>query len=180
MGGRYFWAAVLPLALAACGGEQPAGDEGGDISMADAAERMADNAVKPMAGEYRLTVEVLEVNIPGAPANIADMMRQQMAAQPSQYCLTQEQVDKGFEEMARQGQESGDCSFNRFEVSGGSIDAEMVCNAAGQGTMTMTISGEGTPTRSVMETNMQGNMGEMGDMTIKARATHERIGDCPA
>ena len=176
--GRISLGMVAPLALAACGGDTTAQEEGGDISMAEAAEIAQSNAIKPQPGQYKVTMEILEVSIPGAPAGAADMMKDMMAGQSHSYCMTQEDVDKGFEEMARQSQEGGDCTFRRFDVSGGDFDAEMVCNVEGQGAMTMKMEGEGTPTRSVMNMTMNGDMGGMGKMTMRMKATHERIGDC--
>ena len=122
-------------------------------------------------------MEVLEIDIPGAPPEAAEMMRGMMGGQSHDYCLTQTDVDNGFEEMARQGQDEN-CTFERFDVNGGDIDAKMRCDIPGQGSMTMTLDGTATPTSSVMEMTMQGNMTGMGDSTIKMRAEHERIGDC--
>ena len=176
--GRISLVLVAPLALAACGGDTPAQEEPGDISMGEAAEMAEGGGSKPRAGQYKVTIEIVEVNIPGAPAGTADMMKDMMAGRSHEYCLTQENVDKGFEEMAKQSQEGADCSFRRFDIDGGSFDAEMVCNVEGQGAMTMTMDGEGSATRSVMDMTMKGNMGGMGDMTMRMKSTHERIGDC--
>ncbi|KLE34996.1 hypothetical protein AAW00_00365 [Aurantiacibacter luteus] len=136
--------------------------------------------MRPQAGQYRVTTELLEFSMPGAPAGAADMIRQQMAEnQGSEYCLTQAEVDEGYEEMARRSQEAGEnCSFRRFDANGGNIDAEMVCATPGQGEMTVTMTGRGTPTSSVMETRLTGSLPGMGEMAMRARATHERIGDC--
>lgn len=173
--------AILPvsiLALVACSSETPEADDGEGISMEEAAERVADNDMKPEPGEYQVNVEVLEVSLPGAPQGAEDMIRQQMGDHTSRYCLTQEEVDEGYERMATQSQAGSDCNFSRFDVDGGDLDAEMTCSAGGQGTMTITLDGEGTPTRSVMHMTMQGNMPGAGEMTIRTRATHERMGDC--
>ena len=142
------------------------------------AQRAKVSGVKPQPGKYRVTMDVLEVSIPGAPANMADMMKQSMAKASHEYCLTQEDVDKGFEEMARRSQRSDDCSFEHFNVSGGDYDAKMVCNVQGQGQMTMTMNGKGTPTSSVVDMHMTGQVGSMGEMNMHMKATHERIGEC--
>ena len=166
--------------LVSCGGD--AGDDaapaGDSIDMKEAAARAKATAVKPQPGQYRVTLEVLDVNIPGAPANMAEMMKQAMGGQTHEYCLKPGDVDKGFEEMAKQSQEGDNCSFQRFDVAGGNFDAQMTCTNPGQGKMTMTMKGRGTPTRSEMDMTMQGNMTGMGDSTIHMKSTHERIGDC--
>lgn len=177
-------AATSILVLAACSSEEPAVDDtGADISIEEAVEVVEKQGMKPEPGQYRSTVEVLEVSIPGLPENLADMaqqqMRQQMGGQSTLYCLTPEDVEKGYEEMARQSQEEANCTFSRFDVDGRDIDAEMVCNPSGQGEMTMTLNGTGTSTGSEMEMAMRGDLQGMGEMTIRMKAMHERVGDCP-
>ena len=173
--------ALSSLALASCGGE--GGDNATDygpsenLSAEEVAERTQDSGIKPEPGQYRVNMEVLEVSIPGAPQGAADMMRGMMGGQTHQYCLTQDEVDKGFENMARQSQE-GDCTFDRWDINGGDFDGKMTCQMPGQGPMTMTMTGKGTPTRSEVNMTMQGDMAGMGESTIRMKATHERIGDC--
>ncbi|RGP41191.1 hypothetical protein BPTFM16_01487 [Altererythrobacter insulae] len=169
-------APVLMIA-AGCSGDAPESEGGEGLSMAEVAERAAGSTIKPEPGQYRMTMEVLDVDIPGAPPQAAEMMRGMMGGQTSEYCLSQADVDKGFEEMARQGQDEN-CTFANFDIDGGDIDAKMTCDVPGQGTVTMTLDGTGTPTSSEMEMTMQGNMTGMGDSTIKMKTTHERIGDC--
>ncbi len=170
---------ALVLPLAGCG-EEPASDEiasGENISMEEAAQRAKASGVKPQPGEYSVTMDVLEVNMPGAPEGMADMMSKMMGGQSHKYCLTQEDVDKGFENMAKQSQD-GDCTFQRFDVNGGDFDGKMTCSHQGQGTMTMTMKGKGTPTSSEMDMTMEGDFTGMGQSTIRMKAKHERIGDC--
>lgn len=168
---------AITLGLSACGSADEEAGSGEGISIEEAAERAKDSGVKPQPGQYRVTMEVLEVDIPGAPPEAVKMMRDMMGGQSHEYCLTQEDVDKGFEEMARQSQD-GECSFERFDMDGGDLDAKMVCTQAGQGSVTMTLTGTGSATRSDMDMLMEGNMTGMGKSTIHMKAKHERIGDC--
>ena len=174
-------ATLLPLMLAACGSEEPAAS-GEGLSTDEVIERAkaAGADIKPEPGLYRSSVEIQEVSIPGAPAQMRDMMRSAMATQSDEYCLTAEDADKGFEEMARQSQDNMDCTFERFDVDGGDIDARMTCSPQGQGTMTVEVTGTGTSTSSEMNMAMTGEMPGMGEMSVKMRTTNERIGDCPA
>src|SRR3546814_8536043 len=103
-----------------------------------------------------------------------ESMRGMMGGQSHEYCLKQEDVDKGFEEMARQTQESKDCSFERFDIDNGRFDGRMVCNVQGQGRMTITMQGEGSPTSSTMETRMEGDFAGMGQSTIRMRRSEEQ------
>ena len=170
----------LSLSLVACGGSDQAETAvvTDPVSMEEVADRARDSAMRPEPGQYQATMEVLEIDIPGGPEGTADMMRGRMSSTVTKYCLSEEDVEKGFEEIARQSQE-GECQFSRFDVSDGSFDGQMVCNVPGQGSMTMTMQGQGTPTSSTVDMTMEGNFGGMGDTTMRMRATHERLGDCP-
>lgn len=170
---------AAPLALVALTGCGEAESEaaGGGLSRTEVTERARDT-VQPQPGQYRAVMQVLEVNIPGAPAGAGDMLRQMMDGQAREYCLTQEDVDKGYEEMARQSQD-GDCTFERFDVQGGAIDALMICTGEQSNSIQMAMTGTATPTSSVMDMTMTGDMTGMGESTLRMKATHERVGDCP-
>ncbi len=170
-------APLASLILVACGSSDEAG-EGDSISMGEVAAITQENAIKPEPGQYSVSMEVLEMDIPGAPESAVTMMKDMMGQRAHSYCMTQEDADNGFEEMAKQSQENDDCSFERYEFDGGKLDGKMVCNVPGQGTMTMTIAGTGSATRSEMEMTMEGNMTGMGESTIRLKAIHERTGDC--
>ena len=172
-------ATLLPLMLAACGSEEPAAS-GEGLSTDEVIERAqaAGADIKPEPGLYRSSVEIQEVSIPGAPAQMRDMMRSAMATQSDEYCLTEEEAEKGFEEMARQSQNDMNCTFERFDVDGGDIDARMTCSPQGQGSMTVEMTGTGTSTKSDMTMAMTGDMPGMGEMNMRMRIVNERIGDC--
>ena len=167
------------LVLTACGSSDPDTDGDGTISMEEAQASMeASGAVKPQPGQYRASVELVDFQVPGAPPNAKDMM-QGMFQRSFEYCLTPEDAENGFEEMARSSQD-GDCSFESFEANGNDIDAVMVCSGTGMGNMRVTLDGSGSETSSVMTMSMQGNMGGQGEGSMTMRTRHERIGDCPA
>jgi hypothetical protein len=172
-------AASLAFApLSGCGEPEAegTGEDGSGIASSEVAQRARD-AVQPQPGQYRAVMEVLEIDIPGAPEGAGDMMRQMMDGQAREYCLTQADVDKGYEEMARQSQD-GDCTFERFDVDGGDIDAAMVCTGEQSNAIRMTMTGTATPTSSVMNMTTTGDMTGMGESTLRMKATHERVGDC--
>ena len=97
------FAAAASFTLAACGGGTADADGDGEISMEEAAAQTAD-MVRPLPGQYRATVEFVDVELPGAPQQVQDMMRGMLDQGPQthEYCLTAEEAEKGFEEMARQ------------------------------------------------------------------------------
>lgn len=168
--------AAVGCLLAGCSSEVDADADGdGTVSQAEMAA-MADSAIRPDPGQYRSTTELIEADIPGAPANMVEMMKSGMANQTTEYCLTQEEADKGFEEMAK-GSQDGECTTSKFVVNGGDIDAEMSCKA-GSGEMRMTMDGTGTTTSMDMTMTMEGEIPGMGDAKMVMRVQSERIGDC--
>ena len=177
--------AILALPLAACGSsEEPAPEAqavvgaDGAISMEDAAKIAEEEGVRPQPGEYRSTVEIVEFSVPNAPQELKDMMQQSMTTQTSTFCLKEEDVKDGFREMVRKSQEGDNCSFEKYEVDGGKIDAKMVCDVPQRGRMTMTLTGQGSETRSDMDMTMDGDMPGLGAMKMRMKSTQERIGDC--
>lgn len=173
-------AVALLFVLAGCGekaGSDAAGDAG-KVSQDQVASRARD-LVKPEPGLYRATVEIQEFAIPGAPPQVAAMMRDSaVSAQATEYCLTPEDVAKGYEESIRKSQQ-GECEYKRFDVDGGKIEAALTCTDQGR-TVDLALSGTGDATSSDMAMTMKMDMGGMGEGTIRARSRSERIGDCPA
>lgn len=179
---RILLAATASLALAACGSSSADADGDGEISMEEAAAKSKD-LVKPQPGKYRATVEMVSIDMPGASEQVKNVMRQMMDQGPQihEYCLSAEDAEKGFEEMARQSQQNGNnCSFEKFDADGGEIDAIMNCSAPGDGSARMTMKGTGSETSSQMTMTMDatGPGGQTMKMTMKN--SQERIGDCDA
>ncbi len=175
--------AAACFTLAACGGASNADADGdGEISMEEAAAESAD-MVRPEPGKYRATVEFVDVSMPDAPQQVQDMMRGMFDRGPQthEYCLTEEEADKGFEEMARQAQEDdSNCTFEKFEADGGKIDAIMNCAADGQGAARMTMTGTGSETASEMTMTMDAEGPDGQTMTMTMKSSQERIGECDA
>lgn len=176
---------ALGLVLAGCSGGT--GNDAAENGEAGAAavgsvfkETMierAGNFVRPQPGLYRSTNEILEFDIPGAPPQVKEMMRNSASSrQAIEYCVTPEEAAKGFEESIRKSQE-GDCDYKRFDVDGGRIAAELTCRQDGR-TVELTLSGKGNSTSSEMDMTMKTDMGELGAGTIRARSRSERIGEC--
>ncbi|MEE4538744.1 MAG: DUF3617 domain-containing protein [Erythrobacter sp.] len=174
---------VLPsaaaLVLAACGGgDASTGDADtdgdGSLSMSEAG-RAVDRAgaVRPKAGKYEATIRMSGMEMPGMPAEMAGG---EGFTTSTQYCLTQEEVDSGWEGMMKEGQE-GDCNYERFDIDDGEMDAIMVCKSP-DGDMRMAFSGTVGETASDLTATMTGgiNGGEEGTMQFTAK--HRRIGDC--
>ncbi|MDG6077593.1 DUF3617 domain-containing protein [Erythrobacter litoralis] len=153
--------------------------DGAPIGMEEAARR-AEGIVKPQPGQYRATVQVLDISLPGAPPQVMQQMEQmrKAGAQTREYCLTPEQANKGFEEMIKQANSDDACTFSKFEAEGGKIDAVMNCSRPGQGSGRMVMQGTGSRTSSNMTMTMNIEAPGGNQMTMKMRSQQERIGDC--
>ncbi|WP_341712707.1 DUF3617 domain-containing protein [Erythrobacter sp.] len=176
---RIVLAAMSTLALAGCGSPSADADGDGEITMSEAVDKSKE-LVKPEPGKYRNTVQLVNLELPGAPKDVQDMMKQMMGKEPrtTEYCLTKEEAEKGFEEMAKQAQEDEDCSFEKFDAEGGKIDAIMNCKADGKGTARMTLQGTGTRTSSQMTMTIDAKGPDGNAMMMTMKSNQERIGDC--
>jgi hypothetical protein len=171
------------VALGACSSQEeeatPAQAEA--TLSADDVSRAAERMERPQPGLYRSTMEFIEFDIPGLPPKQATMMREMMSGLDEEnrtYCLTREQAEKGFEDVVRASQD-GEYSFSRFDASGNTIDAAMVCKTP-QGDANATLKGETSATRSEMVIDIDQKMPGVpgGEGHIKMRIVNERTGDC--
>lgn len=163
--------------VAGCsGGGDADADGSGDVSLEEAAKQAEASGLKPEAGFYKATITMTGIEIPGMPAEMEGHGAGMTTT--TEYCLTQAEVDKGFEEMMKRGQ-NGECSYERFNLDGGDLDAVMVCKTP-QGDARMEMTGTATPTTSDFTATMAMNFDGMGEGTMKFAAKHERVGDCPA
>ena len=178
---KFVGAAGIALAMSACGGsadtEADANSEGA-ISAEEARDTMVANAdaMRPEPGQYKMTMSVAKIEIPNAPKGMADMMGDGFGMNFN-YCLTQEEADKGFEESIRKGREDN-CTYERMNLDGGKIDVAMKCNDPDSGRMEGTMTGTVTPTKMDLTFKGKQQMGPMGDAEMEMTIEHERIGDC--
>lgn len=169
---------AIAFVLAACGdskSDQP-----------KTAQQVASEAsalAKPQPGKYSSTVKILSMDIPGLPAAQAEQMKKMMSSAGShtaEYCLTKEEADKGFEEMAKKSS-ARDCTYEKFEATSNTVDAKMTCKSPQGGATTMTMNGTITSTSMKMmmegEQKMPGVPGE-GVVKTKIEVTSNRVGDC--
>lgn len=168
--------AAAAALIAGCSGGN--GDEGaGDaVSVREAVEAAKADMPKPQPGLYKTTVVMTGLDIPGLPPEMAGHGSGMTTT--SEHCLTQAEVDKGYEELIKQGQD-GDCSYERFAFTNGQLDAVMVCNAGGRAAR-MEMTGSTTPTSADLEASMAMEFDGVGKGTMRFTAKHERVGECPA
>ena len=173
-------AALLALALAACGEEAKAPKTADEV-IAEAGEME-----RPDPGRYETKVELLEFSVPGLPPEQADRLKSMMGgvgAQASTYCLTAQEAGKGFEEQVRkmgQGQGGLECEYNEFDVNRGKLAAEMTCTGPQGMNAAMKIDGKTTSrsTSMTMDMTQKAAMIPGGEMKMKMKMDSTRVGDC--
>lgn len=173
--GAFLAGAASLLLLAACspGGDVDANADG-SVSAGEAASAAADMP-KPEAGLYRATITMKGIDVPGMGAAMEGHGGGMTTT--NEYCLTQEDVAQGFEDMMKRGQDES-CRYEKFTVAGGNLDAVMLCQTQ-QGEARMEMKGTATPTTSQFDARMKMDLDGMGNGTMRFSAKHERIGDCP-
>jgi hypothetical protein len=162
--------------LTGCSGGNADANGDGKVTVKEAASQDQDRLPKPRPGLYKTTVTMANIEFPGMPAD----MKGHGAGMTHtiEECLTPADVDKGYEELVKQGQ-NGECSYERFNVAAGKLDAVMVCKAEGRETR-MEMSGVTTSTSADLEATMAMEFDGAGKGTMSFTSKHERIGDCPA
>lgn len=137
-------------------------------------------AVKLQPGQWEVAAEMLDQKITGAPAGMPPMPQQ--AKFTSKSCLTAAQVEKPTL-MLGQGMDQlkNRCTYDRFEMSGGKLDATMHCTMAGGQNVTASTRGTFSATDMATETESKvaGLPGGMS-VTTRMKMTGHRLGECPS
>ncbi len=149
-----------------------------------APDQNADNAAPPASmnqmqpGQYRTTMTILDMNMPGVPAGA--MANMHPAPIVTEHCVTATDITDYTAPDLTQGPGGMTCTAVRSNSSGGRIDNEATCTGP-TGTMTMHMVGAYTPTRVEMEMTSTTQMpNNAGVMTQRMQMVNERIGECPA
>lgn len=174
-------AAAAALSLSACGksGEQA---DGGPKTMEQAKEAAA-KLDRPKPGQYKQTMRITKFEVPGAPPQMAEQMKAAMGqAQENTFCLTEEMASQGFREMFDKVGDKNECKYDRFDVSGGRLDAVLQCENAHEGKGQITMAGTVGETGSdvTVSIDQTGGQAPMANTKIAMHLVSERIGDCPA
>lgn len=174
----------LPLAaailLAACGGGADDLAADGEVTEDELAAAL-DDAVRPLPGQYRTAIELIEFDIPGMPEAMKGQMRQLVAgefAQGNEFCMTPEEAaQNGAREMAESLAE-GNCTFSRFSVAGGNLDADMQCADENGVASHVVMAGTMAADSSDVTMDLEQEVAQAGKVRLKMRAQTQRIGDC--
>jgi Protein of unknown function (DUF3617) len=167
---------LFALALSACG--QSAPDGSGKTAAENLEKQAAEVAFQFEPGQYRTTITVHKIDMPGAPPAAAAQLKAMMSkGQTSERCLTKEQASKGMD-MMKEGMAKGKCNFEKFDASGGKINSVFSCQTGqGQG-MRAESQGTYSPTGSEVLIKVDTAMPGGNSMHLEQTVKSERIGDC--
>ncbi|KHK93717.1 hypothetical protein LK12_04080 [Novosphingobium malaysiense] len=177
-------AAMLPLA--GCGSKEDASSEPaavapGEEKSIDDVKREAGKLIRPEPGAYKQTVEIVDMQVPGLPDSASAQMKNMMKkVETHTLCITEEDAEQSYKDMFENVGQDGDCSYTKFDVSGGRLDAQMQCSTPESGQATMTMNGTVGETNSDIMIGMDvtGSQGPMGNMKMKMHMISERTGEC--
>lgn len=123
-------------------------------------------------GEWEVRSKVTSIAVSG----MSPEMMQAMKGKGSviRHCITPEQAEKTPEQLFKATE--GTCSYSRFSMKGGRLDAVMQC-AQPHGKMIGTIRGSYTPVSYQMVSEMK-MTGPHGKMAMTSVGSGKRIGAC--
>ncbi|TFI57449.1 DUF3617 domain-containing protein [Sphingomonas parva] len=173
------------LALAACGGGGES-KAGGNASSETAAARKdgghssngaVGGDIKLRPGQWEVTAEV---DMPGMPKEVAEMMRKSQANAKTVMCITEEEANRSDANVFT-GKKDKNCTSEGFEARSGRISGKVVCTGdTGEGRMTMVVDGTFQPESYEVRMKMDTEGPDGAGMKMETKATGKRIGDCPA
>lgn len=170
---------VLPLAAAAF---LTACDSADEPKSPEQVQQEMAGLDRPAPGLYRTTSKVVDFQVPGMDPAQAERMRGMFstAGEGREYCLTKEEADKGWEEATKKLAE-GNCKYDRFEASGGTLDARLSCETGQDMRSTIEMKGTITSDGSQMTMSVDQSAAELpgGGIKMIAEVASQRIGDCP-
>lgn len=165
-------AGLSAMLAAACSPPAQQGADGGPAGGAPASNM---NAMQP--GQYRTTVTILEMTMPGVPASAMANMNMQPISTVE--CVTSTDIAE-FASNDMPVEEGVTCTQNSMNTAGGRIEGSSTCQGP-TGTRTMQMTGAYTSTHVEMEIASASPMPNgAGDMTQRMRMVTDRMGDCPA
>lgn len=175
-------AALVPFALAACGGGAKQADANNTTAATEPESPAQVSATVPVKavftpGMWESTSTVTAASIPGAPAEAVKKAIGKVTA--FKHCMTTEEASREPGEIFRQGA-GADCAYDRFAIADGKIDAVMQCKGKEAGATLSTIKMSGRYDSASYEVNTRMSVPGPGGQTIAMEATTKgrRTGAC--
>ena len=164
-------------ALAACSPPAPqSSDVKGNAPPAASAPEVGGN-VSIQPGQYRTTVTILSITMPGLPPGAAERMK----AHPhvTEDCVTSNDVNEMMRHSLVDEDEGRTCSENHITTANGHMDGTATCRNEDGSTNAMQISGSYGSSHVEMNMTMSGQL-PSGPMSQQIHMVSDRIGACAA
>ena len=169
-------------------GNASGGQPGPSSSAAPAIPAGDPSAQTIQPGEWEMTSEMVSVEAPGAPPQVAAQLRAQLAsqAQTRRQCITAAEAANVGRNLVGADATARGCQFSDSTFAGGVIRIGVNCRQpGGQASMRMAVAGSfsGTQLNAGIRMNLTGpSQGSNGVQAINmaGRITGRRIGECPA
>lgn len=174
------FAVLAPLAACNSGPDVSATNATpGEVQEKLAAATGGGNELVVQPGRWEGTMTISGMEVPNLPAEARAQMKAQMGGdKPFVSCVTEEDV-KQQKAFFTGDAEDKSCKYDRFNLSGGKLDAVMSCDRGGEGKATITMDGEYSADSYRMNVATQAKgAGPMGDMTMKMTVAARRVGAC--
>lgn len=135
-------------------------------------------AMKP--GEWEVKISFSEIEGDGIPEQAKAMVMAQMGkGMTTKSCITEAQAEQPGADLFGGGEEQN-CTFNKFDRSGNSMNIDMTCKPAGGMTINSKMNGEFAAESYSMTMEQEMTGAPMGALTMKGKIEGRRLGDCPA
>jgi hypothetical protein len=167
---------IAAITLAGCGGNQVSLKNATAEEVA-AATAKSGTTVSMRPGQWEITTDSVSVDMPGVPPE-AKAMTEKMFGKGMVVSECRTESDSKPKPEFFTGKSGGNCTFEKYEMSGTSIDAVIHCDSSGQ-KMTQKVKGSFGAEAFTVDTEMTG-AGPGGQMTIKAKINGKRTGECTA
>lgn len=155
----------------------------GDIRLENAS---ADEVIKQAAaaqdknrmqpGEWENSVQLVSVEMPGAPEALRKQMEAEVKKPPETRKECRKAEDASGLDFTKLAPAAKGCAFPKYVVADGKIEADMVCEGP-TGSAKITIRGSQSAT-SYDVTMTQSLPGQGAENKMTVRTTGKRIGDC--
>ena len=173
--------ACAGAALAAGCSDSGTADADGDgaITAQVAASEMADGpAVTMRAGMWEHKVEYSQLEVPGVPAGMQEMVKNNMGSGiTSTRCLAEDEVREPDANFFG-GEASNGCSYDEFDRSGNRMTMKVTCQIPQGGTSTTAMEGQFGADSYTLAIDGKVTGMPTGDVTMKGTISGRRIGDC--
>lgn len=173
------------LALSACqSAEEKRAAETGEIEVANAQTEQVSKLLKAAApktaakpGLWKAELRVEEVDVGSGGDNVEQLALAKKLERSATECKTAEQL-KPFD-IAKLEKAAGECTFVRYVVKGGTVDADIQCKKPNGLVTALRINGASAPDGfDVKIENRTGTAGQPGYSLVRMRSTGTRVGEC--